>query len=213
LFGFELDAGAFSAFIKVVIIDVVLSGDNAIIIGLAVAGLPKEKRGRIIVIGILAATVLRIFFALVTNQLMSIIGLTFAGGLLLLWVAWKMWRELRTPKYSDDELKEAELSAPVGKKPADAIKQIIIADVSMSLDNVLAVAGAAQGHPEILIFGLVLSIALMAVAANLIAKLLNRWHWIGYVGLAVIAYVAIRMIYEGGDQVFKHLGPAFFGMG
>jgi YjbE family integral membrane protein len=212
LFGIELDAAALSAFFQVIVIDVVLSGDNAIIIGLAVAGLPKEKRGRIIMIGILAATVLRILFALVATQLLAIIGLTLAGGLLLLWVAWKMWRELRAPKHDDSELNEAEKKA-VGKKPSDAIKQIIIADVSMSLDNVLAVAGAAREHPEILIFGLILSIALMAVAASFIAKLLGRYHWIAYVGLAVIAYVAIEMIYKGGDQVFKHLGPAFFGMG
>ncbi len=213
MFGFEIDAAAFSAFIQVIIIDVVLSGDNAIIIGLAVAGLPKEKRARIIMIGILAATVMRIAFALVATQLLAIIGLTLAGGLLLLWVAYKMWRELRAPKHSDDELQEAEANAPPRKKPSDAIKQIIIADLSMSLDNVLAVAGAARDHPEILVFGLVLSIALMAVAASFIARVLNRYHWIAYVGLAVIAYVAIEMIYKGGDQVFRYLGPGFFGMG
>ena len=214
MFGIELDAAALSAFFQVIVIDVVLSGDNAIIIGLAVAGLPKEKRGRIIMIGILAATVMRIMFALVATQLLAIIGLTLAGGLLLLWVAWKMWRELRAPKHSDEELAEAEAKgASVRKKPSEAIKQIVIADLSMSLDNVLAVAGAAREHPEILIFGLVLSIALMAVAASFIAKLLNRYHWIAYIGLAVIAYVAIEMIYKGGDQVYKHLGPSFFGMG
>ena len=212
MFGIELDAAALSAFFQVIVIDIVLSGDNAIIIGLAVAGLPKEKRGRIIMIGILAATILRILFALVATQLLAIIGLTLAGGLLLLWVAWKMWRELRAPKHDESEIGEAERKA-VGKKPSEAIKQIIIADVSMSLDNVLAVAGAAREHPEILIFGLVLSIALMAVAASFIAKLLSRYHWIAYVGLAVIAYVAIEMIYKGGDQVYKHLGPGFFGMG
>jgi YjbE family integral membrane protein len=212
LFGIELDAAALSAFMQVIVIDVVLSGDNAIIIGLAVAGLPKEKRGRIIMIGILAATILRILFALVATQLLAIIGLTLAGGLLLAWVAYKMWRELRAPKHDDSELDEAEKKA-VGKKPSDAIKQIIVADVSMSLDNVLAVAGAARDHPEILIFGLVLSIALMAVAASFIAKLLSRYHWIAYVGLAVIAYVAIEMIYKGGDQVYKYLGPSFFGFG
>ena len=212
MFGIEIDAAAFSAFLQVIVIDVVLSGDNAIIIGLAVAGLPKEKRGRIIMIGILAATVLRILFALVATQLLAIIGLTLAGGLLLTWVAYKMWRELRAPKHDDSEVADAEKKA-VGKKPSEAIKQIVIADVSMSLDNVLAVAGAAREHPEILIFGLVLSIALMAVAASFIAKLLSRYHWIAYVGLAVIAYVAIEMIYKGGDQVYKHLGPSFFGFG
>ncbi|MGE0151659.1 MAG: TerC family protein [Reyranellaceae bacterium] len=209
----ELDSAALSAFIQVIVIDVVLSGDNAIVIGLAVAGLPKHQRGRIIMIGIVAATVMRVLFALVATQLLAIIGLTLAGGILLLWVAWKMWRELRAPKHSDDELAEAEANAAAGKKPAEAIKQIVIADLSMSLDNVLAVAGAARDHPEILVFGLVLSIALMAVAASFIARVLNRYHWIAYVGLAVIAYVAIEMIYKGGDQVYRYLGPNFFGMG
>lgn len=213
MFGIEIDAAALTAFFQVIVIDVVLSGDNAIVIGLAVAGLPKEKRGRIIMIGILAATVMRILFALVATKLLAIIGLTLAGGLLLLWVAWKMWRELRAPKHDEDELAEAEAKARHGKKPSEAIKQIVIADLSMSLDNVLAVAGAAREHPEILIFGLVLSIALMAVAASFIARLLNRYHWIAYVGLAIIAYVAIDMIYKGGDQVYKHLGPSFFGLG
>jgi YjbE family integral membrane protein len=212
LFGIEFDAATLTAFFQVIVIDIVLSGDNAIIIGLAVAGLPKEKRGRIIMIGIVAATVMRVMFALVATQLLAIIGLTLAGGLLLLWVAWKMWRELRAPKHSDDELADAE-SKTVGKKPSEAIKQIVIADLSMSLDNVLAVAGAAREHPEILAFGLILSIALMAVAASFIARLLSRYHWIAYVGLAVIAYVAIEMIYKGGDQVYRHLGPSFFGMG
>jgi len=212
LFGIEIDSAAITAFIQVLIIDVVLSGDNAIVIGMAVAGLPKEKRGRIIMIGILAATVMRILFALVATQLLTIIGLTLAGGLLLLWVAWKMWRELRAPRHDDDELADAEANAPVGKKPSEAIKQIVIADLSMSLDNVLAVAGAAREHPEILIFGLVLSVALMAVAASFIARLLNRFHWIAYVGLAVIAFVAVRMIYDGSDQIYEKL-PAMLGIG
>lgn len=212
MFGIEIDPAALTAFFQVIVIDVVLSGDNAIIIGLAVAGLPKEKRGRIIMIGILAATVMRVMFALVATQLLAIIGLTLAGGLLLLWVAWKMWRELRAPKHDPDAL-DAAGQAPVRKKPSDAIKQIVIADLSMSLDNVLAVAGAARDHPEILIFGLVLSIALMAVAASFIAKVLSRYHWIAYVGLLVIAYVAVEMIVKGGDQVYRYLGPGFFGAG
>ena len=207
LLGIELDAAAVSAFIQVIIIDVVLSGDNAIIIGLAVAGLPPEHRARIIMIGILAATVMRIGFALVATQLLAIIGLTLAGGLLLLWVAWKMWRELRAPSFGHDAAVGADGAAPPRKRPIDAIKQIIVADVSMSLDNVLAVAGAARDHPEILVFGLVLSIALMAVAASYIAKLLNRFHWIAYVGLLVIAYVAVEMIVKGGDQVMRAVAP------
>ena len=200
------------ALAQVILIDIVLAGDNAVVVGMAAARVEARQRARVIVWGVGGAVVLRILFALVATQLLAIIGLTLAGGLLLLWVAWKMWRELRAPKHDESELTEAEKKA-VGKKPSDAIKQIIVADVSMSLDNVLAVAGAAREHPEILIFGLVLSIALMAVAASFIAKLLGRYHWIAYVGLAVIAYVAIEMIYKGGDQVFKHLGPAFFGMG
>ena len=155
---------------------------------------------------------MRVMFALVATQLLAIIGLTLAGGLLLLWVAWKMWRELRAPKHDPDAL-DAAGQAPVRKKPSDAIKQIVIADLSMSLDNVLAVAGAARDHPEILIFGLVLSIALMAVAASFIAKVLSRYHWIAYVGLLVIAYVAVEMIVKGGDQVYRYLGPGFFGAG
>lgn len=212
MFGFEIDSAALTAFFQVIVIDVVLSGDNAIIIGLAVAGLPAEKRGRIIMIGILAATLMRVAFALVATQLLAIIGLTLAGGLLLLWVAWKMWRELRAPKH-DPAAPENAGAQPVRKKPAEAIKQIVLADLSMSLDNVLAVAGAARDHPEILVFGLVLSIALMAVAASFIAKVLSRYHWIAYVGLLVIAYVAVEMIIKGGDQVYRYLGPGFFGMG
>ncbi len=212
LFGIEIDSAALTAFFQVIVIDVVLSGDNAIIIGLAVAGLPAEKRGRIIMIGILAATLMRVAFALVATQLLAIIGLTLAGGLLLLWVAWKMWREVRAPKHDPDALENAQVQ-PVRKKPSEAVKQIVLADLSMSLDNVLAVAGAARDHPEILVFGLVLSIALMAVAASFIAKVLNRYHWIAYVGLLVIAYVAVEMIIKGGDQVYRYLGPGFFGFG
>lgn len=205
MFGIEIDPAALTAFFQVIVIDVVLSGDNAIIIGLAVAGLPKEKRGRIIMIGILAATVMRVMFALVATQLLAIIGLTLAGGLLLLWVAWKMWRELRAPKHDPDAL-DAAGQAPVRKKPSDAIKQIVIADLSMSLDNVLAVAGAAREDPTILLFGLVLSIALMALAATYIAKLLSRHHWIAYIGLGVVFFVAIDMIWRGSEEVMHASG-------
>jgi len=201
IFGLHVVFGAaeFSAFLQVILIDVILSGDNAIIIGMAVAGLPAKQRGRIIFYGILAATVLRIAFAAVATQLLAIIGLTLAGGLLLLWVAWKMWRELRSQ--SAQAKKEDKESAP--KTQREAVMQIIMADVSMSLDNVLAVAGAARDHPYILAFGLVLSIALMAVASKLIARLLDRHHWIAYVGLAIIAYVACNMIWEGTHQVIE----------
>jgi YjbE family integral membrane protein len=195
-------------------IDLVLAGDNAIVIGLAAAGLPKDQRTKAILVGIIAATVLRIGFALATTQLLQIVGLLLAGGVLLLWVCWKMWRELRTPHHHEEEA--AELAASGGeasttngaprKTFAQAAWQIVIADVSMSLDNVLAVAGAAHEHPTVLVFGLVLSIALMGIAASFIAKLLNKHRWIAYVGLAVILYVAVEMIWRGAHEVLPYLG-------
>jgi YjbE family integral membrane protein len=199
-----------TAFLQVVMIDLVLAGDNAIVIGLAAAGLPKDQRNRAILIGIVAATVLRIGFAAVTTQLLQIVGLLLAGGILLLWVCWKMWRELRTSHSEEEAAEEAlegidgDASARTGaprKTFAQAAWQIVIADVSMSLDNVLAVAGAARDHPTVLIFGLVLSIALMGVAASFIARLLQRHRWIAYVGLAVILYVALEMVYRGAMEV------------
>lgn len=202
----------FAALLQVMAIDLVLAGDNAIVIGLAAAGLPKELRARAILIGIIAATVLRIFFALVTTQLLAITGLLLAGGLLLLWVCWKMWSELRDGHAAEDRADEAlsgtDLNADgtvAGGGPTKTLKQaawqIIIADVSMSLDNVLAVAGAAREHPTVLIIGLVMSIALMGLAASFVARLLNKHRWIAYVGLAVILYVAFDMIWRGGSEV------------
>jgi YjbE family integral membrane protein len=203
-------AEAMTAFLQVVMIDLVLAGDNAIVIGLAAAGLPRDQRNKAILIGIIAATVLRIGFAAVTTQLLQIVGLLLAGGILLLWVCWKMWRELRT-SHSEEEAAEDALEGIDGDAPgrtgvprktfAQAAWQIVIADVSMSLDNVLAVAGAARDHPTVLIFGLVLSIALMGVAASFIARLLQRHRWIAYVGLAVILYVAVEMVYRGAVEV------------
>ncbi|MDB5616319.1 TerC family protein [Tardiphaga sp.] len=200
---------AMSALFQVVMIDLVLAGDNAIVIGLAAAGLPKEQRGKAILIGIIAATLLRIGFASVTVQLLQIIGLLLAGGVLLLWVCWKMWRELRAGHQHDLDDLENQLNAdgtPSGprKTLGQAIWQITLADVSMSLDNVLAVAGAARDHPSILIFGLVLSIALMGLAASFMAKLLQKHRWIAYVGLAIILYVAGDMIYRGTLEVLPH---------
>jgi YjbE family integral membrane protein len=205
---------------QVIIIDLVLAGDNAIVVGMAAAGLPKEQRGKVILIGIVAATALRILFALVTSQLLLIIGLTLAGGLLLLWVCWKFWRELmqqrrerlRQAAMSRQELTkderrelaeppEALPGAPPAKTMRQAITQIVIADVSMSLDNVLAVAGAASHHTWVLIVGLILSVGLMGAAATLIANLLKRYHWIAYAGLAIILWVAIDMIYRGSMEV------------
>ena len=215
---------------QVIMIDLVLAGDNAIVVGMAAAGLPKEQRGKVILVGIAAATVLRIMFALVTTQLLLIIGLTLAGGLLLLWVCWKFWRELvhqrrerlrqaakaRRELTKDErrELAEPEEALP-GASPAktmrQAIVQIVIADVSMSLDNVLAVAGAASDHPTVLIIGLVLSVGLMGAAATVIAKLLKRYHWIAYVGLAIILWVALDMIWRGSMEVVTEVGVGDIG--
>jgi YjbE family integral membrane protein len=203
---------ALMAFFQVIMIDLVLAGDNAIVIGLAAAGLPAEQRTKAIVVGIAAATVMRIGFAGVTAQLLQIVGLLLAGGILLLWVCWKMWRELRTTHQEEVEASEAlsgidinadgTIAAHAPRKTfGQAALQILIADVSMSLDNVLAVAGAAREHPYVLIFGLALSIALMGVAANFIAGLLQKQRWIAYVGLAIILYVALEMIWRGAIEV------------
>ena len=192
---------ALTALVQVILIDLVLAGDNAIVIGLAAAGLPKAQRAKAILIGVGAATVLRIFFAGLTTQLLEIVGLLLAGGILLLWVCWKMWRELRSSSGHDEVATEGEAEGVPTKTLAQATWQIIVADVSMSLDNVLAVAGAAREHPVVLVFGLVLSIALMGIAASFIAKLLQKHRWIAYVGLAVILYVAGEMIYRGTIEV------------
>lgn len=198
--------GAIAALFQVIMIDLVLAGDNAVVIGLAAAGLPPERRSRAILVGIIVATVLRIVFAGIAVELLEIVGLLLAGGILLLWVCWKMWRELRGP---DRKETEAALSAGESGVPrktfAQAAWQIVIADISMSLDNVLAVAGAARDHPAALIFGLVLSIVLMGVAASFIARLLNRHRWIAYVGLAIILYVACDMILRGALEVWPHV--------
>ena len=199
-----LNPGVLNALLQVVLIDLVLAGDNAIVIGLAAAGLPQAQRGKAILIGIVAATMLRILFAGLATQILQIVGLLLAGGILLLWVCWKMWRELRASPAEPMEAKEA-TGAAAGttaegrprKTLVQATWQIIVADVSMSLDNVLAVAGAAREHPMVMIFGLALSIAMMGVAASFIAHLLQNHRWIAYVGLAVILYVAAEMIFRG----------------
>jgi YjbE family integral membrane protein len=207
-----LTSEAITAFFQVIMIDLVLAGDNAIVIGLAAAGLPHEQRTRAILIGIGAATALRVVFAGITTQLLSLVGLLFAGGLLLLWVCWKMWRELRASVEQEQEAAEAltgydinangTIAAHIPRKTfVQAAGQIIVADVSMSLDNVLAVAGAAREHPVVLIFGLALSIGLMGVAASFIARLLQNHRWIAYAGLAVILYVALEMIYRGAHEL------------
>ena len=190
----------FEAFIAIVFIDLVMSGDNAIIIGMAAAGLPPDLRRKAIFIGIVAATGLRIAFSAVTYQLLSIIGLTLAGGILLLWVAYKMWREMHV-EAPGDVVDAATGQVVAGKTMGAAMTSIIVADVSMSLDNVLAVAGAAHGAPGMLVFGLVLSIALMAFAANFVASILERYRWLAYLGLGVVAYVAVDMIWRGSFEV------------
>ncbi len=202
----------FVALMQVIGIDLVLAGDNAIVIGLAAAGLPKEQRSKAILVGILAATVLRIGFALITTKLLAIVGLLLAGGVLLLWVCWKMWRELQSDMadhnradevLSGIDLDDDGLIAAGGprKSFAQAAWQIVLADVSMSLDNVLAVAGAAREHPTVLVIGLILSIAMMGLAASYIAQLLNRFRWIAYLGLVIIVYVALDMIWRGWHEV------------
>ncbi len=192
-----------TAFLQIIVIDIVMSGDNAIIIGMAAAGLPPELRKKAIFWGIIGATVLRIFFAVIVVQLLSITGIKVIGGLLLLWVCWRMWQEIRAGGTVEGVGREAAENAEKGppKTLRTAMVNIIVADATMSLDNVLAVAGAARDHLEMLIFGLVLSIALMALTANYIAKLLEKHTWLGYLGLAIIAYVAIQMIWQGSGEV------------
>jgi YjbE family integral membrane protein len=212
-------AGAIAAFVQVVMIDLALAGDNAIAVGLSAAGLPQKQRRRAIVLGLGAAVVMLIGFALITTQLLKVVGLLLAGGLLLLWVCWKMWRELREQGREESAEGEAALEEATGvaigatpkgqpraKTMGQALLQILIADLTMSLDNVLAVAGAARQHPSVLIAGLLLSITLMGVAASWIARLLHRFRWLGYLGLVIVLYVALHMIWEGGRNVVIDMG-------
>ena len=208
------EPGAFAIFVQVLMIDLVLAGDNAIVVGALAAGLPADQRKKVILIGVLAALVLRVFFALIVTQLLQIIGLILIGGILLLWVAWKMWRELRpagdgesggSPEIEGDE----HSGLRPAKSFAAAVWAVAIADVSMSLDNVLAVAGAARDHPGIMIVGLIFAVALMGLAANIIAKYIERYRWIAYVGLAVILYVAVKMMYDGWIDPQVGLGRLF----
>jgi YjbE family integral membrane protein len=201
-----LSPEALTALFSVILIDVSLAGDNAIVVGMAAAGLPARQRHRAIAAGILAAALLRIAFASVTVELLRIVGLLLAGGLLLLWVAWKLWRELQAGHAAAEAEAEAALedgtpNVPPEKSFASAVGQIIVADVSMSLDNVLAVAGAARDHETVMIFGLALSVGLMGLAATLVARLLQRHRWVAYGGLAIILYVALGMIWTGAREV------------
>jgi YjbE family integral membrane protein len=202
---------ALAVLFQVVLIDVALAGDNAVVVGMAAAGLPAKQRAKAIAIGMAGAAVLLIIFAIMATQLLQIIGLLFVGGLLLLWVCWKMWRELRESKEEHAAIehlmhKDTDKDGKIGavtkhKTMRQAASQIILADLSMSLDNVLAVGAAAREHPFVLIFGLSLSIFLMGVAATFIAKILQKYRWIAYVGLAIILYVALGMVYRGAHDL------------
>ena len=209
---FSGGASAWWAFGQVLMIDIMLAGDNAIVVGALAAGLPAEQRRKVIFIGVIAALVLRILFALIVTQLLQIVGLILIGGLLLLWVAWKMWRDLNHGGESGGS-PEIEGDEHSGIKPAKsfagAVWAVAVADVSMSLDNVLAVAGAARDHPGILIVGLIFAVALMGIAANVIAKYIERYRWIAYVGLAVILWVAVKMMYDGWVDPQVGLGTLF----
>src|SRR6476660_4827573 len=193
-------------------IDIVLAGDNAIVVGALAAGLPADQRRKVILIGVIAALVLRIAFALVVSQLLQIVGLVLAGGILLLWVAWRMYREIRHKGESEgsEEIVGDEHSGTRSAKSfASAAWGVALADVSMSLDNVLAVAGAAKDHPWVLVFGLILSVLLMGAAANIIARYIDRYRWIAWIGLLVILWVALKMIYEGAGHVAPVIAPLF----
>ena len=207
-----ISAGAVAAFFQILLIDIVLAGDNAIVVGALAAGLPADQRRKVILIGVIAALVLRIIFALLVSQLLQVVGLVLAGGILLLWVAWRMYRELR---HQDESAGSAEILGDEhsGLKPAKSFVSaawgVALADVSMSLDNVLAVAGAAREHPWVLVFGLVLSVLLMGAAANVIARYIDRYRWLAWVGLLVILWVALKMIYEGAGHVAPVIAPIF----
>lgn len=200
------DAATLSAYLEIITINIVLSGDNVVVIGMAAASLPAELRSKAILAGIAAATVIRIGFALLATQLLAVPGLQLVGGLLLLWVCWKMYEELREQGQAHAPTADEVANLP-RKTLREAVTQIIIADVSMSLDNVLAVAGAAKQNITALVFGLVLSVVLMGLAASLVARILDRYRWIAWVGLLIIVYVAATMLYEGADQLTGHTLP------
>lgn len=208
-------AAELSAFFQVILVDLVLAGDNAIVIAMAVASFPARQRAQLLMIGIVAATLVRVLFAIATVHLMQIVGLMLAGGLLLLWVCWKLWRELesvRTMQLSPAGIypgSAAAGQAPPTKTVGKAITQIVVADISMSLDNVLAVAGIARDHTWVLVFGLTLSIAFMGFCATVLARWLQRYHWIAYVGLITILYVAVSMIWDGSMEVVRGAQIAF----
>ena len=203
---------AITAFFEIIMIDIVLAGDIAIVVGALAAGLPTEQRRKVIMIGVLAALVLRIAFALIVTQLLQVVGLVLAGGLLLLWVAWRMYREIShhgESAGSEEIVGDERSGTRAAGSFANAVWGVAVADVSMSLDNVLAVAGAAREHPWVLVFGLILSVILMGIAANVIARYIERYRWIAWVGLLVILWVAVKMIWEGAHHVAPHIAPIF----
>jgi len=189
--------GGFIALIQVLMIDIVLAGDNAVVIALAAARVPPALRNKVILWGLAAAVALRVILAVIAVSLMQVIGLTLAGGILLLWVCWRFWRDISGTGSHQAAAPDA------GASLCRAITQIVLADISMSLDNVLAVAGAARGHLDVLVIGLLLSVGLMGAAANVIARLLERFRWISYLGLAIVLYVALSMIWQGGHAVLR----------
>lgn len=204
------DFSELSAFVQVVVIDITLAGDNAIVVGMAAAGLAACDRRRAIMIGIVIATGLRIVFAVMASEFLQVIGLTLAGGVLLLWVAWKMLREIigerqAAAAFAGHTAAVAGTRGAPRKGMGTALLQIVVADVSMSLDNVLAVAGTARFHIWVLIAGLALSVALMGAASTLVAKLLQRYQWIVWLGFGIVTYVATSMIYDGWREVHAHL--------
>jgi len=201
-------AAGLATLLQVIMIDLMLAGDNVVVLGTLAAGLPEKDRKRVLTIGVAVALACLVFFAWFATQLLHVVGLLFAGGVLLLWVAWKLFRELRDSRKHQTEGADANTARPV-KSFAKAAIQVALADLSMSLDNVLAVAGAARDHPTVLFFGLALSVTLMAVAANMIARLIERYHWIAYIGLVVILYVAGSMIYDGVVDPEIGLGRLF----
>ncbi len=210
-------ASAWSALGTVILLDLVLAGDNAIVVGALAAGLPDEQRKKVIFIGVIAALVLRVVFALMVNLLMGVVGLVFVGGLLLLWVAWKMYRDITRSEATESPgspeiIGDENSGIPAAKSFAAAAWAVAVADVSMSLDNVLAVAGAAKDHPGIMIVGLIFAVALMGIAANIIAQYIERYKWIAWVGMAVIVYVAGKMIYEGWNDPILGVGRYAIGL-
>ncbi len=211
-FSFLTDPAALTALGMVILIDIALAADNAIVIGSLAAGLPTDQRKKVIAMGMVAALIMRIGFALIVNQLLDIIGLRLAGGLLLLWVSWKMYRELRPQaKLVMEDGTVVQHGGPGAKSFWGAAWAVAVADLSMSLDNVLAVASAAGDHPEVMIIGLVLSVALMGVAANYIAALIEKHRWIAWAGVLVIFYVALSMIWKGSVEVAPVVMPIMGG--